>query len=57
MALRLPHINYVTLELGDGERWELEAKEKVYGKITKDDAGVAYIQDQFLLDYQRLAGI
>jgi len=48
---------YVTLELGDGERRELEAREKLYGKITKDDAGVAYIQDRFLLDYHRLAGI
>jgi Protein of unknown function (DUF2500) len=48
---------YVTLELGDGERREFEARGKLYGKITKDDAGVAYIQDHFLLDYHRLAGI
>jgi hypothetical protein len=48
---------YITLELDDGERRELEAIGKLYGKVTKGDAGVAYIQDVFLLDYRRLAGI
>ena len=48
---------YVTLELRNGERQELESKEKVYGTITKDDVGVAYIRDGFLLDYRRIAGI
>ena len=48
---------YVTLELRNGERQEIEAREKLYGKITKDDVGVAYIRDGFLLDYRRLVGI
>lgn len=48
---------YITLELDDGERRELEAIGKLYGKVTNGDAGVAYIQDVFLLDYRRLADI
>jgi len=45
---------YITLAVGEGKRRELQAKGKLYGKITKDDAGVAYIRDNFLLDYKRL---
>lgn len=45
---------YVTLQFDDGKRHEYEATGKLYGKITKDDAGVAYIRDRFLLDFRRL---
>lgn len=45
---------YVTLEFGDGERREFEARGKMYGKIAKNDAGVAYIRNRYLLDYRRL---
>lgn len=46
---------YVTVELDGGERRELESGGKLYGKITKEDVGVAYIRDRYLLDYRRLA--
>jgi hypothetical protein len=46
---------YVTLELDDLGRQELKAKEKLYGKITKEDAGVACIHDRYLLNFKRLA--
>lgn len=46
---------YVTVELDDGERQELESAGKLYGKITKDDVGAAYIRERFLLDFRRLA--
>ncbi len=46
---------YVTLELDDLGRRELKARGKLYGKINKEDAGVAYIHDRYLLDYKRLA--
>lgn len=46
---------YITLQLDDSKRHEFEATGKLYGKITKDDAGVAYIRDRYLLDYRRLA--
>jgi hypothetical protein len=46
---------YVTLELEDLGRRELKARGKLYGKITKEDAGMAYIHDRYLLDFRRLA--
>lgn len=45
---------YITLQLDDSDRHELEVTGKLYGKITKDDAGVAYIRDRYLLDFRRL---
>ena len=45
---------YITLELTDGERQELETRGKLYGKITKNDVGVAYIRDRYLLDFRRV---
>ena len=46
---------FVTLELDDVGRRELKARGKLYGKITREDAGVAYIHDRYLLDFKRLA--
>jgi hypothetical protein len=46
---------YVTLESDDLGRRELKARGKLYGKITREDAGVAYIHDRYLLDFKRLA--
>ena len=46
---------FVTLELDDMGRRELKARGKLYGKITREDAGVAYIHDRYLLDFKRLA--
>jgi len=45
---------YVTLELDDLGRRELKVRGKLYGKITNEDVGVAYIHDRYLLDYRRL---
>ncbi len=45
---------YVTLEFSDGERREVQVRGKLYGEITKDDVGVAYIRDRYLLDYRRV---
>lgn len=45
---------YITLEFNDRERREIKTRGKLYGKITKDDVGVAYILDDYLLDFRRL---
>lgn len=45
---------YVTLELETGARRELRARGRLYGRLGAGDAGVAYVKDRHLLDYQRL---
>lgn len=54
-ASRVSTSYYVTLALGDGGRRELEARGKLYGKLTQNDIGVAYIRYRSLLDFRRLA--
>lgn len=45
---------YVTLELEDGERRELESRGRLYGRLSSGDVGVAYLKYRYLLDYERL---
>lgn len=45
---------YVTLEIRGGERQEYNADGKLYGLVSHDDMGVAYIKDRSLLDFRRL---
>lgn len=45
---------YVTLELRGGNRQEYNAEGKLYGLVSRDDMGVAYIKDRSLLDFRRL---
>lgn len=45
---------YVTLEFEDGARRELRARGRLYGLLGAGDAGVAYVKDRHLLDYERL---
>lgn len=46
---------HVTLELRGGNRQEYDAEGKLYGLVIRDDMGVAYIKDRWLLDFRRLA--
>ncbi len=45
---------YVTLELRNGHRQEYAAEGKLYGLVSHDDMGIAYIKDRSLLDFRRL---
>lgn len=45
---------YVTLEFRDGQRRELESRGSLYGQVTKDDVGVAYFRERYLLDFRRV---
>ena len=45
---------YVTLEFSDGGREVVEAKSKLYDEIKKDEAGVAFIRDRYLLDFRQM---
>lgn len=46
---------YVTIGKRDGGRQEYSAEGDLYGMVSKDDRGVAYIKDTSLLDFRRLA--
>ena len=46
---------YVTIGKRGGGRQEYNAGGDVYGMVSKDDKGVAYIKDTSLLDFRRLA--
>jgi len=45
---------YVTLETKTGDRREVTIKGRLYGQVTQDDVGVAYIKTNSLLDFRRL---
>lgn len=47
---------YVTLEAENAERSERGATGTLYGQLAPDDVGVAFVQDQQLLDFRRLRG-
>ena len=48
---------HVTLEFRDGRRTELEVGGNLYGLLGRDDVGVAWIKDRYLLDFHRLADV
>ncbi|MCE9638251.1 MAG: DUF2500 family protein [Planctomycetes bacterium] len=43
---------YVTLETEEGRRVELKVPDRVYGLTAFDDAGIAWMKDEFLLDFR-----
>ena len=45
---------YVTVQLGTGERREFDVRGKLFGQVARDDAGVAYLRDRFLVGFRRL---
>lgn len=45
---------FTTLQLADGERIEVPALERVVGRTTRGDMGVAYLRAGTLVDFQRV---
>ena len=48
---------YVTVELEDGRRNEVESRGRLYGKIAEGDTGVAHLRDRYLIGYRRLGRV
>jgi hypothetical protein len=45
---------FVTLESRDGERTEFSASDKLAGRVTEGDIGVAYIKADCLIEFERV---
>jgi hypothetical protein len=46
---------FVTLELQDGQRAEYKTTRKLSGTLARQDLGVAYLRDEHLIAFERLA--
>ena len=46
--------HFVTFEDETGDRFEYEAMSSIAGKITQGDVGVAYVQGDMLLEFERI---
>jgi len=44
----------ITLKFSDGEQQEVKANSNLYEEIKKDDVGVAFVRDRYLLDFRKL---
>lgn len=48
---------YVTIELEDGRRREVETEGEVAGAVVPGDVGVAYLKSRYLIDFERLGTV